>query len=51
MAVNPKEECGERAGVHDAESICLPGLKRQCRIVVEPDMRSDGIGVCPSDWA
>ena len=48
MAVNPKEECRERANVHDAESICLPGLKWQCRILVEPDI---GIGVCPSDWA
>lgn len=51
MAVDPKEESGKRAGVHDAESICLPRLEWQCRILVETDMRSDGRGVSTSNRA
>jgi hypothetical protein len=45
MAVDPKEERGKRADVHDPESICLPRFKRQRRIFVEPDMRRNGGGV------
>jgi hypothetical protein len=51
MAVDPKEESGKRAGVDDAESICLPRLEWQCRILVETDMRSDGRGVSTSNRA
>jgi hypothetical protein len=51
MAVDPKEESGKSAGVYDAESICLPKLKRQCRILVETDTRSDGRGFSTSNRA
>ena len=47
MAVDPKEKCRKRAGVYNTESICLPRLKRQRRILVEPDLRSNRRGVRP----
>jgi len=47
MTVDPKEERGKRAGIHNAQSICLPRFKWQRRILVEPDMKSNGRGVRP----
>jgi hypothetical protein len=38
MTIDPKEERGKGASVQDAESICLPRLKRQCGILVESDL-------------
>ena len=47
MAVDPKEKRRKSAGVQNPESIGLPRFKRQRRILVESDMRSNGRGVRP----
>ena len=51
VPIDPEEERGERARVHDPQAVRPAGLERQRRVLVEPDRAGDGVRARPRDGA
>lgn len=41
MAIYPEEECGECGGIDDAQTVCLPRLKWERCVLIEPHSCGD----------